>query len=480
MGTPAPSYDELAALAATLRARVADLEREVARLAAENADLRRRLELKPPPTPPPAEFAKPSLSPRRKRKKPGRPAGHAPALRPPPTEIHAEVEVPLEADADGRCLCPDCRRVLADLADHDRDVEEVAPPPPPRVTRYHTHSGFCPGCRRRVESRHPDQPPAADVPHAQLGLNALAIAAALKHDAGLPYRKVARAMMDLCGLRVSHAALVKQVRRLGGWLDAPGGACEAIRDRLRAGDHVHADETRWRVDGVKHWLWAMTNPDCTLYEVDKRRSAEVVRRVLGEGYGGHVVSDFLPTYDKLPYKAQKCIPHLLRDIARTSERSPPFAATAFARKLKRAAKDLLRLKARWDDLGDDAYTLRASRLADRLDALAKTESGDKDVRRLAKRLVRHAGGMAAFLLIKALPGDNNAAERAIRPGVIIRKVSGGHRGGTTATAAAAVMSVLRTIRQQGRNLIGTLKGLVQRHLAGQPCDLFTPDAPPAR
>jgi len=70
-------------------------------------------------------------------------------------------------------------------------------------------------------------------------------------------------------------------------------------------------------------------------------------------------------------------------------------ASAFARKLKRAAKDLLRLKARWDELGNDAYTLRASRMADRLDALAKTESGDKDVRRLAKRLVRHAGGLAA-------------------------------------------------------------------------------------
>ena len=101
-----------------------------------------------------------------------------------------------------------------------------------------------------------------------------------------------------------------------------------------------------------------------------------------------------------------------------------------------------------------------------------TESSDKDVRRLANRLKRHAGNLAEFLLVKDLPGDNNAAERAIRPAVVIRKISGGHRGATTADAAMVVMSVLRTARQQGKNLIATVKHLAQRHLASEPCDLF--------
>jgi transposase len=478
MDARAPSYEELSALVADLRQRVASLERE-------NADLRRRLGGGPPPPPPPP-FVKPSVRPGRRRKKLGRPAGHPPALRPPPPEVHREVVVPLpaaesgdggSAGRPGGCLCPHCRGALDDLKDHERVVEDIVVPAAAVVTRYHTRSGYCRHCGKRVESRHPDQPPPADVPHAQLGLNALAAAAALKHDAGLPYRKVAGVLKDLCGLTVGHAALPKQVRRLGAWLAAPGGAADAIRDRLRAGAYANVDETGWRVGGVNHWLWALTNPDCTLYQIDKRRSSEVARRVLGGGYAGTVVSDFLPTYDKLPYKAQKCIPHLLRDIERTTARSPAFAAGPFRKRLKRAAKDLLRLKARWADLGDDAYFLRVARLADRLDALAAAgaASADRDVRRLAARLDRHADALAAFLLDADVPGDNNAAERALRPAVIIRKVSGGHRGATTATAAAVVMSVLRTARQQGRNLIGTVKRLVQRHLAGQPCqpgDLF--------
>lgn len=462
-----PTYEELVTLVGELRDRVAELERA-------NADLRRRLGGKaPPPDPPP--FVKPSVPRRRKRKKPGRPAGHPPALRPPPPEIHQEVAVPLPAGgaggAGGGCRCPHCRGALADLRDHERVVEDIVPATV-RVTRYHTRSGYCRHCRKRVESRHAEQPPAGfhgDLPHAQLGLNALAAAAALKHDAGLPYRKVARALRDLCGLTVSHGALVKQVRRLAGWL---GDAAGAIRDRLRAGQYVNADETGWRVGGVNHWLWALTNPDCTLYRVDKRRSSAVVRRVLGARYAGHLVSDFLPTYNRLPYKAQKCIPHLLRDLRRTAGRNPAFAAGPFRKRLKRAAKDLLRLKARWDELGDDAYCMRASRLADRLDQLARTRSTDRDVRRLADRLRRHADGLAAFLLVKDLPGDNNAAERAIRPAVVIRKISGGHRGAATADAAMVVMSVLRTARQQGTNLVATVKQLAQRHLAGEPCHLF--------
>lgn len=38
----------------------------------------------------------------------------------------------------------------------------------------------------------------------------------------------------------------------------------------------------------------------------------------------------------------------------------------------------------------------------------------EDVNRLAKRIGKHARGLTGFLLEKDLPGENNAAERAIR------------------------------------------------------------------
>src|ERR1700737_3804983 len=124
-----PTFEELLALVHELRERVAVLERE-------NGGGRRRLEERtPPPAPPP--FVKQSLTPGRKRKKPGRPKGHPPAHRPPPPQVHQEIAVPLPATDAGRCLCPQCRGELEDLKDHERLVEDIVPAAV-RVRRYRT------------------------------------------------------------------------------------------------------------------------------------------------------------------------------------------------------------------------------------------------------------------------------------------------------------------------------------------------------
>jgi transposase len=458
-----PSYEELAALVGELRGRVSELEKLNARLRAELERLRRD----EPPSQPPSLVKPPP--PRGRRKEPGRRQGHPPALRPPPPEVHQEIEVPLAATEAGACLCPHCLGELSELRTHERVVEDIVPAKVV-TTRYHTSSGFCKHCKKRVESRHPQQPPASDLPHAQLGLNALATAAVLKHDAGLPYRKVCRVLNDLCGLQVSPGALPKQMRRMGTWLIEP---YDRIKSALRQSEVVHADETGAPVDGKIQWLWALTSPLHTLFHLDESRGGQVVLDLLGEKFDGRLVSDFFSAYNTLPYRQQKCNVHLLREIKRTAEKNPAFAQSPFARRLKRLVKEMLALKRRWDELGDATYMRRACRLHDRLDQLGRTRWDERDANRLAKRVGRHADAIAAFLYEKGLPGENNAAERAIRPAVVIRKISGGHRGASTAKASAVITSILRTARQQGRHLIETVKHLVQSHLAGQPADLLT-------
>lgn len=412
-------------------------------------------------------FVKPVL-PRRKKRGPGRGPGHAPAMRAMPAVIDQIVDVPLVRGDDGVCRCPMCAGDLDDIKEHDRLVEDIVRPKVV-TTSYRTRSGFCRHCNKRMESRHADQPPAANLPHAQLGLNALTVAAVLKHDAGLPYRKVTGVLNDLCGLSVSAGALPKQMRRMGGWLAEP---YQEIRDQLRKSPVVHADETGARVNGDNHWLWVLTSPLHTLFHVDKSRGSEVMLGLLGAEFDGYLVSDFFSAYNPLPYKKQKCNVHLLREIRQTAERNPYFAKTPFARRLKRLVKEMLALKKRWDELDDDTYTHRVCLLYGRLDALGETVWDDPDVNRLAKRIRKHAGPISAFLLEKNLPGENNAAERAIRPAVVTRKISGGHRGPSTAKASAVITSVLRTARQQGRHLLDTMKNLIQSHLAGQPADLL--------
>ena len=93
--------------------------------------------------------------------------------------------------------------------------------------------------------------------------------------------------------------------------------------------------------------------------------------------------------------------------------------------------------------------------------------------RLAARLRKHEKGLTVFLWEDAVDGTNNAAERALRPAVVMRKITGGSRSERGARATAILMSVLRTARQQNRPLFETIKTLLMNAWAGKNPGLLT-------
>ena len=458
---------------AALSHAVQDRDRQIHKLQEENRLLRQRLSEQQPSSAPssssgPPPFIKAAVA-KHRCKQPGRKAGHAADLRPPP-KVDCTVEVPLPNNADGCPACPHCQGVLRKFKRHQRLVEDLVPAHV-RVTRYRTRSGYCPRCRQRVESRHPEQPPAADVPHGQVGLNTLATVAVLRLVNRLPFRQITQVLADLSGLRLCAGAVAKQIQRLGAWL---GGEYEQLKCRLRASTAVHADETHWRTAGHNRWLWTVCDPRHTLYHVDESRGGKVIRGLLGSAFGGTLVSDFYSAYNTVDCPQQKCLAHLLTELKETANRSPPFARGRFYRRCRRLAKDLLHHKTRWDELDDATYTRLGHRLEQRLGNLAAEHLRDKDAdtRRLAGRLSRHSDQLTVFLWQREIDGTNNAAERALRPIVVSRKISGGSRSAVGANSMAAVASVLRSARQQGRDVLETLRQLLINCWADKPPGLM--------
>jgi len=187
-----------------------------------------------------------------------------------------------------RACCPQCRSQLSDVRHHERYVEELVPAEVVTVC-YHTTSGFCPSCRQRVESRAESQPPAADLPHAQLGLNALATAMVMRVCYRLPLRQITRLFLELPGLKISPGAIVKQIKRVARWMEKQYHRLKLL---LRAAGVVHADETGWRTNGKNGYLWTLSTPGhgprdrpVTRYHVDRSRSAEVIVELLGKSFG---------------------------------------------------------------------------------------------------------------------------------------------------------------------------------------------------
>jgi len=451
--------------------RIGRLEERLAKLSAENRILKHRVaeltaQAKQKPKPALPAFVKANV-PQKKRKTPGRKAGHVAALRPMPASIDVHQDIPVPADASGHPSCPDCRTQLSEVAYHDRVVEDIIPSKVV-TTCYHTVSGFCPCCRKHMESRAPDQPPAHDLPHAQLGINALATVAMMRVCYRLPLRQITRLFLQLPGLKLSPGAIVKQIRRLGKWLE---GQYDRLQIVLRAAGVVHGDETGWRVDGKNGYLWALTNPTHTLYHVDRSRGAKVILDLLGKSFGreggGKLVSDFYNVYDKIGGTQQKCLTHLLRELRDVIAKRPELKTHAFFKRCKTLIKAMLRLKRRRAELEAAAYEHQVKLLEDRLLALSQTTWGDKDADRLTKRLAKYREKLTPFLHHADLDGTNNAAERALRPAVVMRKITGGSRSESGARAWAILASVMRTAEQQGRDVVETIKTLLRSAWAGE-------------
>ena len=78
---------------------------------------------------------------------------------------------------------------------------------------------------------------------------------------------------------------------------------------------------------------------------------------------------------------------------------------------------------------------------------------------------RHHNELFTFLDEPGVPFDNNPAERAIRPAVIIRKNRPSNRSPRGAETQAILMSVYRTLRQRGLPPIETLTHAMKTYLS---------------
>jgi transposase/polyhydroxyalkanoate synthesis regulator phasin len=457
--------------------RIDRLEQRVGKLSAENKILKRKLadltaKMKAKPRPAPPMFVKPDAI-SKTRRTPGRKKGHPAALRPMPSIIDVHETVALPIDALGKPCCPECRSQLSDVEAHERYVEELIPSKVV-TTCYHTTSGWCPCCRKKVESRAENQPPAADLPHAQLGLNALSTAMVMRVCYRLPFRQITRLFLDLPGLKISPGAIVKQIKRTGKWMEKQYHRLKLV---IRAAGVVHADETGWRTNGRNGYLWTLSTAGHTLFHVDRSRSAKVIAELLGKAFGGRgdqtLVSDFYSVYDQFDGPQQKCLTHLLRELRDTVVKRPELTGHAFFVRCKRLIQDMLRLKKRRGKLKAADYWRRVEGVERRLQDLVQRQWNDPDADRLSGRLNKYQAKLTTFLHKKEVDGTNNAAERALRPAVVMRKITGGSRSEEGARAWAIVASVMRTAEQQGKDVLKSIKTLMRAEWAGKESTLLT-------
>jgi len=81
------------------------------------------------------------------------------------------------------------------------------------------------------------------------------------------------------------------------------------------------DETGWREQSKRAWLWVCATPLVAVFLVLATRSAQGAKNLLGDAFAGIVGSDHWSAYNWLdPRKRQLCWAHLKRDFQKLVER----------------------------------------------------------------------------------------------------------------------------------------------------------------
>jgi transposase len=377
------------------------------------------------------------------RKKPGRKPGHEGVRRATPERIDQIKDHRLER-------CPDCGGQLKRCRQtRTRYTEDLPENIQPQVTEHVIHRDWCPRCRQQVE------PVVAEaLPKATLGNRVLVLSAWWHYGLGNTLSQIVETFNYHLQMKLTPGGLVAMWHRLAELLYA---WYEQIQAQALHSAVLHADETGWRVNGQTHWLWCFATGDLTYYLIDRSRGSPALLKFFNEVFAGTLVSDFWGAYNAVCCgQRQTCLVHLLRDLENVEQyRHPNKDWPVFAKKLRRLLGDAIRLWKR-DGVPEAEYASKRSRLSLRLQELIEADWQDSQVCRLIKRLRRHQDDLFTFLDIAGVPFDNNHAERAIRPAVIIRKNSYANRSHRGADTQAVLMSIYRTLKQRGHHPIQTI------------------------
>jgi transposase len=434
---------------------ISALQADNQRLEKENAELRARLKAQHSSRFKPN--CQPARDPKRRRKR-GAPRGHPPWNRPVPDRIDRTLRVPAPT------ICPHCAAIgLQPTGEtHEQIQEDIIIQPETIVTAYQHDTALCPKCRRPVF-----QTAEGELRNCQIGPNAKAAAVFLRHEFRLSYRNVRKILSQLFGLSFVPASAMAFDQATA---RAAEPIHEQLRDKVRAADTIHADETHWRIDGQGAYIWFAGNPNFGFFHIDRSRSGEVALEIFGPRFQGSLVADDYAAYNLIePKNRQSCLAHLIRkakEIAQTIRLLPEHlqypSDLHFCEKTHALFSRACEI-GRFRDTGQLSFTqAKAERpaLHDSLHRICKAPCHHPEAENLRQRLLdpkRDHDRLFTFLQINRMPPTNNYAEQTLRHPVIFRKLIFGNRSEHGAHALAVNLSLIHTAKCAQREIIPLLK-----------------------
>ena len=434
-----------------LKQQVVSLQQQVSALQAEVAKLREQVNKnsgnssKPPSSDAPHKrsYPKPESSGRKRGGQPGHPGkGRKPK---PPTQVNKVI-------VSKPVACAACGTLLLGEDPHPQchQVSEL-PRIEPIVTEYQLHTLTCCACGMQNAAEWP-----ADMPRGSFGERLQATIAYLGGRFGISHRDIEEALDTIFHVEIGLGSIPAQEQVVS---QAVEQAVEEAQQYVQRQAMVNLDETSWQQWTKNFWLWVCTTPAVTVFRLFPTRSAAGAEELLGENYAGIVGSDRYSAYNWLdPIQRQVCWAHLRRDFQALVERGGESKIIG-----RLLLAQLKKMFAWWHRVRDGTlsradFQVAMQPIRKEISALLTVGTFVKHVntRRTCQNILKVEPALWTFVDQEGVEPTNNAAERALRRGVIWRKRSFGTQSENGSRFVERILTVVITLRQQNRDVLDYL------------------------
>ena len=453
------------AVCAQFEARIAELEEQVKRLSAKT----------PKATPNNSSLPSSTIHPHNDQDKPGKKKpksklkrggqkGHA---------RHSRKLVPPEQCTEIFDHHPDaCRRcggeLVADTQPPQRHQVWEIPPIEPLIYEHRLHRGNCLCCGISTSATLPE-----GVPTGQCGPRLAAFTGLLMGHFRQSKRRASAFLGDLLNIPCSPAWTVKIQNLVS---DALADPYEELRSELAHQKQLYVDESPTKEHKQKAWLWVAVAPLFTVFGIFANRSRESLVSLVGNYQGIILNCDRAKMYLD-GKRLQWCWAHLKRDFQKLID--------SCDNQVKRMGHDLMRQerklfdywreykagKIKWKTFQKHVAPIREEV---RVLLLRGKFSGNKKWIGFCNELYDRRAHLWTFTKIEGIEPTNNAAERALRPAVIYRKLSFGTQSAQGSRYIERLLSVSETCRVQQRNAYQYLVEAMEAKFAGEAAPSLLP------
>jgi len=349
-------------------------------------------------------------------KKVGASAYHRPI--PPESAVTKEYSYTLKQ-------CPICKESVGKVVDTViKYTEDIDLKPQPIVTKHTITRHWCSHCETYVKD--PNVPTIT-----RIGKNTLGYVLYARYRLRLPMERIKESLLDLYNFKISEGEIVATLK------DAEtlfGKDYEAIKVMIQEAKAVYADETGWRMDGKNWWLWVFVTTKGVQYVIEDTRGKGIPEKILGNKEDRVIISDGYVAYQNLKGDKQQCWIHLLRKAKLHSILLYEDLVIMYKKLLIELEKPIPKRNRKKLEL--------------EFDFLLGKEYPDQLVNLVKNRMRKHRTFLFTCIDHDDVLPENNTAERAIRPQVVMRKIFGGSRSLAGAKAHEVNSSVLETLRRQ--------------------------------